>query len=286
MAIDTIKANAIFDGAVDTADLATGAVTSAKLDTNIDIAGTLDVTGALTADSNVTISKDTASLYINSTANNQNLWFRDNGTNTLGIEVQPSAQGGVYISNRTEGGTYNIRTTPSGGSLTNQLVIASGGALISNVGIVLGNGTSYSASNLLDDYEEGTWTPAFSFTNNNGGHTTQNAAGHYLKVGNFAYVQGYIQILAKNSASGDCRIGMGSLPFTPRSTANYTYVGVYINSGIGDFQGNNQMFGQLQANDATLRMYASQGNGNVDQLNAVDVQNGTDFRFAGWIPVN
>ena len=44
------------DGTVSAAKIATGAVTSAKLDTNIDIAGTLDVTGALTADSNATVA--------------------------------------------------------------------------------------------------------------------------------------------------------------------------------------------------------------------------------------
>ena len=44
------------DGSVTTAKLASGAVTSAKLDTNIDIAGTLDVTGTLTADGNVVVS--------------------------------------------------------------------------------------------------------------------------------------------------------------------------------------------------------------------------------------
>ena len=44
------------DDSVTTARINDGAVTSAKLDTNIDIAGTLDVTGTLTADGNVDVS--------------------------------------------------------------------------------------------------------------------------------------------------------------------------------------------------------------------------------------
>lgn len=44
------------DNSVTTARINDGAVTSAKLDTNIDIAGTLDVTGTLTADGDVEVS--------------------------------------------------------------------------------------------------------------------------------------------------------------------------------------------------------------------------------------
>lgn len=58
MAIDTIKSTAVLDGAIATADIADDAVTSAKLDTNIDIAGTLDVTGATTLDSTLTSAGD------------------------------------------------------------------------------------------------------------------------------------------------------------------------------------------------------------------------------------
>ena len=53
---DTGSAVTPVDGSVTTAKLANDAVTSAKLDTNIDIAGTLDVTGTLTADGNVEVS--------------------------------------------------------------------------------------------------------------------------------------------------------------------------------------------------------------------------------------
>ena len=50
------------DGSVSTGKLASGAVTSAKLDTNIDIAGTLDVSGVLTADSGIKLSTGTDAL--------------------------------------------------------------------------------------------------------------------------------------------------------------------------------------------------------------------------------
>lgn len=56
---NAITGAGIADGTVDTADLANGAVTSAKLDTNIDIAGTLDVTGATTLDNTLSVGSNT-----------------------------------------------------------------------------------------------------------------------------------------------------------------------------------------------------------------------------------
>ena len=52
------------DGTITTAKIGNGAVTSAKLDTNIDIAGTLDVTGALTADSGIYLGGTGAANYL------------------------------------------------------------------------------------------------------------------------------------------------------------------------------------------------------------------------------
>ena len=57
----------IANGNISTAKLADNSVTSAKLDTNIDIAGTLDVTGASTLDAGLTV--DTTTLVVDASNN-------------------------------------------------------------------------------------------------------------------------------------------------------------------------------------------------------------------------
>ena len=49
MAANSIDSDQYVDGSIDTAHIADDAITSAKLDTNIAIAGTLGVTGVVTA---------------------------------------------------------------------------------------------------------------------------------------------------------------------------------------------------------------------------------------------
>ena len=56
IADSAITSAKIADGTIATGDIADDAITSAKLDTNIDIAGTLDVTGATTLDSTLSVS--------------------------------------------------------------------------------------------------------------------------------------------------------------------------------------------------------------------------------------
>ena len=59
-----------------------------------------------------------------------------------------------------------------------QMRLTTNGVLAANAGIALGVGLNNTASNVLDDYEEGTWTPAMD------GMSQSNESGHYTKVGN------------------------------------------------------------------------------------------------------
>ena len=79
-------------------------------------------------------------------------------------------------------------------------------------GVYLG-GTG--AANLLDDYEEGTWTPTLEYTSNGTSTKTYSTrVGSYTKVGNLVTVSAQIRLTAfsKGTASGDVQIT--GLPFT------------------------------------------------------------------------
>ena len=79
-------------------------------------------------------------------------------------------------------------------------------------GIYLGV-NSATASNLLNDYEYGTWTPTWTF-GTSGSSNTANASGHWFKVGDFVTVYGYIaQGGSISSPTGTTYIS--GLPFTP-----------------------------------------------------------------------
>ena len=145
------------DDAITSAKIANDAVTSAKLDTNIDIAGTLDSTGAITADAGLTL---------------------------------PSGQG-INFSATAD--------TSATGATT--------------------------ASELLDDYEEGTWTP----TVGQGTVTTEHCT--YTKIGNTVYVRARILDFSNRTSSGG--VTVSGLPFASSSDnrASQGILARYVNSG-------------------------------------------------------
>ena len=93
-----------------------------------------------------------------------------------------------------------------------------------------GGGISFNgdtaAANALDDYEEGTFTPAL---------TTQSALltvsyinqdGVYTKIGNYVYFQIYIRLSAKSGGSGQLRIT--NLPFAASGASGAAYGGAVM----------------------------------------------------------
>lgn len=78
-----------------------------------------------------------------------------------------------------------------------------------------------SDANTLDDYEEGTWTPAFTASGCTFAYTTQE--GYYTKIGKLVTLQGQIVLSTGNTlASADLKLS--GLPFAA-AAAGPAYVG-------------------------------------------------------------
>ena len=97
----------------------------------------------------------------------------------------------------------------------------------STTGILMANGkgidfantsgsASGSTSSVLDDYEEGSWTPAYSRPNMTLTHGNQY--GWYTKVGRVVHVVGWLNTTAENGSSSGGPILVTGLPFTVRET--------------------------------------------------------------------
>jgi uncharacterized protein YaiE (UPF0345 family) len=146
-----------------------------------------------------------------------------------------------FIDNKTGVGQERLRIDSAGNVGIGTSSPSSALDVIGNIevsgGIYLG-GTA--AANLLDDYEEGTWTPALS--NVDAGPTEGASAsylGTYVKIGNIVHCRFNIDLDdATNNVTVDdrFRIASGDLPFVPAGPT-FTAVGnfiVYKSIGSGD----------------------------------------------------
>jgi len=161
--------------------------------------------------------------------------------------VLPVANGGTGVTTSTGTGNTVLSATPTlSGDVTlstGNLVIGTAGKGIDFTATTSGSGTM--TSELLADYEEGTFTPSL------GGNTTYNGqSGNYIKIGKMVYVE--IQIFVNSIGTGSTSTVSG-LPFTTATQAtgargglnvnsfystasNVGYIGVYVNSAATTVQ--------------------------------------------------
>jgi hypothetical protein len=87
-------------------------------------------------------------------------------------------------------------------------------------------GTDTAAANALDDYETGTWTPAWLAGTSDATYNIQ--VGTYTKIGNKVHAQCRISITSAGTMSGN--LTLTGLPFAASSTAN-NYSGLHCGYG-------------------------------------------------------
>lgn len=80
-------------------------------------------------------------------------------------------------------------------------------------------------ANTLDDYEEGTWTPAVQFGGAAVGLTYTSRTGFYTKIGNLVNIQFDLLMSAKGSSTGTATIT--GLPFNIANALGACHIGFY-----------------------------------------------------------
>ena len=119
-------------------------------------------------------------------------------------------------------GSLDFATTPNGGSTASRMQISASGNVTLNTGNLVigtaGKGIDFSAtsgtgtSELLDDYEEGSWTGTVDFGGGTTGITYSARQGRYTKIGRLVHASFVITLSNKGSSNGNTTIS--GLPFT------------------------------------------------------------------------
>jgi len=161
-----------------------------------------------------------------------------NGTEVARIE----GAAGVDATNKDDGSML-FNTRASGASMATQMTILHDGTVsVARGNLVIGTagkGIDFSAqtatsataasatAELLDHYEEGTWTA--SFAAGSGSITISAAAGSYTKIGRQVTVQGAFSVGSVSSPSGDWAVS--GLPFNSASGAAFSTAGtIWVNT--------------------------------------------------------
>ena len=143
-----------------------------------------------------------------------------------------------------------------------------------SAGIYLGV-TSATAANLLDDYEEGTFTPTFTGSSSNPSINYTNQDGDYVKIGNVVHFQIYFRCDETSAGSGNLRIS--GLPFT--SANGSTYGGMQVSFLLNWNGSGGPETGQIGGNSTDIQMHRF--GTNTSTVPTVDIGTSTFLRATG-----
>jgi hypothetical protein len=267
------KANQVIStsGAITT----TGAFTSPGIDDNGDATTiTLDANEDITAANGMYVSGDLTSLTIDKggidrSGNTTRIISARSGGNYADMSINVA---GADLSDGNSGMNRCLYIDYQGNTTIDQgnLVIGTSGKGISFAATANSSGSM--SNELLDDYEEGTWTPTLP----NGGTVSTISNARYTKVGAMVYAGCYIHISSiTNDSNG---FDIGGLPYAVASGNMYhgagaiTYVHTFNWNGTGALSGPTPYSGQSQ-------VYFHRGDGSSATVKNSAVQALSQFIF-------
>jgi len=172
-------------------------------------------------------------------------------------------------------------TTPS---LVGDVTLTTGNLVVSS-----GKGIDFSATpgtgttELLADYEEGTWTPTL-FSSGATFTYTASTGGSYVKVGNVVTVHGVITISSHSGGTGGNSLFFANLPFTPGNpdvNGSGTGIGIWCASYSITLPVGYSMFtASVKSGAAVLPLYSSNLGGGFRMFQYSDISAAPQFQFS------
>ena len=209
---------------------------------------TLEITGGSTV--------RTGAVYLSSSDKNiKGYWYGSNTGYSFGTQTASDLK---FVTTNTE-----------------RVRIHSDGVMSAVNGVALGVGTANTASNVLDDYEEGTWEATIACGS---GTVTLASSGNlctYTKIGRTVQLNGSVTVSAISSPSGDLLIN--GMPFASGNNREggerATGAFCLYNPANGTPPG---LICQIFGGYASIRIESS---GGADRSQADHVQVGSELRF-------
>ena len=208
-----------------------------------------------------------------------------NGNELFGVAATASAVNELTVANAATGNNpvlsatgsdtnIGITLTPKG---TGNVTLSTGnlvqGTAAKGVNFTANTPAAGMTSQLLNWYEEGTWTPGIAFGGASVGVTynTTFTGGQYTRIGNRVFVTGYLVIINKGSSTGDATIT--GLPFTSKSgSPNYLSANILFEAAI-TFTGS--YGGRITPNATTIDLFQYSTAGAFTFLSNTNFSNGS-----------
>ena len=202
--------------------------------------------------------------------------------------------GNVGTNGQKDGWLKYYHETHSNTSKRRALQIKAGGgevAYFNSTGLVMSNDKGISfinaddtasgetvSSSVLDDYEEGSFTPTLTCQDALLTASYTNQDGVYTKIGNIVHFQIYIRLSSKSGGSGHLRIS--GLPFTSSGASGAAYGG-----GVAayTFNWDNDFLDRLMvgSNSDQVQLFVGTSNGTNTNAGAGNLNNDTQIRVFG-----
>lgn len=195
---------------------------------------------------------------------------------------------------RTGSGTAAVRSVAG---TTNQISVANGDGVAANPTLSLPSPTSVpgglgfngetAAANLLDDYEEGTFSPTLTTNGTNFTSVTYDGSteGHYTKIGNVVTIRLNLLTDAVTVGSASGSVQISGLPFAPNGFPCAVAVGE-----VDDWAGEEPIAASVLSSTAVIGLqYRAAVDGNTVAVAVADVgttANDNGIQIAGMYYTN